>query len=254
MCTSKQLRWTVLLATLTLCTQLAHATVPADLRVLDDEVTEAGETEFEFISTAARSPNKSLDRGTAYTSLAEISYGVAQNWELSLQLPAARMNDGWQTTGATLELQYVAPHNPERGFYWGGRTELGRDLGTDNDDPATWEWEMRSILGYRIDQWQGILNPGITMPVGGSTRRVDFSPSAELSYQVTRENSLGLEYYVDAGPLSQPLPSNRRQTFGVLVFDTHVGESDFQLGIGRGMNAVSESTLLKLRFSIPLND
>jgi hypothetical protein len=92
------------------------------------------------------------------------------------------------------------------------------------------------------------------MPVGGSTRRVDFSPSAELSYQVTRENSLGLEYYVDAGPLSQPLPSNRRQTFGVLVFDTHVGESDFQLGIGRGMNAVSESTLLKLRFSIPLND
>lgn len=239
---------------LALCAHLAYAAVPADLRVLDDGVTEAGETEFEFISTAARSPSKSLDRSTAYTGLAEISYGVARNWELSLQLPTARMNDAWQTTGATLELQYVAPHNAERGFYWGGRTELGRDLGTDHDDPATWEGEIRSILGYRIGRWQGILNPGITMPVGGSTRRVDFSPSAELSYRIVGESSLGVEYYVDAGPLSQPLPSNRRQTFGVLVFDTHVGESDLQLGVGRGMTAVSESTLLKLRFSIPLSD
>lgn len=236
-------------ALLAVCAAPALA-APTDFRVLTDELTDVDEFGLELQASWAR-PARKVGGATVFQGLAELAYGLSKDWELSLQLPVSHASGTWRSTGANLELTYIAPHTDDEGLYWGGRVELGRSRPV--GDEAAWSTELRPVLGWRDGAWHATLNPGFTANLSGHERSVDFEPSARLSYQLRPALAVGVEYFAEAGPLSHLLPSSKRQELGLLVLDGHVGKLDFNLGLGKGLTSASDSRVLKILLSVPMD-
>ncbi len=231
-----------------LCLPTATWAAPSDFRVLTDELTAKGEFGAELQSSLARprgEPGEATPR--ALQGLAEFSYGLGPHWELSLQLPASRVSGTTYGNGANIELTYIAPHDAESGIYWGGRVELGRAQPV--GEQATWETEWRPILGYQRGDWHAVLNAGMAAALTGEARQLNFEPSVKLAYRAVRTLSVGVEYYLDAGPFAHPRPRGQRQELGLLVLDAKVGEFDVNFGIGKGLTSGSDKAVLKLLLS-----
>ncbi|CAM3936847.1 hypothetical protein [Roseateles saccharophilus] len=233
-----------------LCSAGAQA-APADFRVLNDDLTEAGEFGLELQGSWVRPARSAATPSPLLQGMAEFSYGLAPQWELSLQLPATRADGTWYGTGANLELTFVAPHDEAQGFYWGGRVELGRSRAVHEDWAAG--IELRPILGWRTGNWHAVLNPGLQATVSGPEREVDFEPSAKLAYRLRPDLHLGLEYFAEAGPLSHLLPSGQRRELGLITLDAKAGPLELTLGLGKGLTSASDRRVGKLLVSLALD-
>src|SRR2546428_5003572 len=119
----------------------------------------------------------------------EYSYGLWHNWEFSLQLPLAFTSDSANGEGYRAELQYIAPHDEERGFYWGINVELARDFR--RNEPRFSNLELIPIVGLRVERWHFVANPGIERPLSGTQRSASATPAAKLAYRAFGKNSLG---------------------------------------------------------------
>ena len=230
----------------------AAIAAPSDFRVLTDDISEPGEFGLEIQQSVARPrivPGQATLR--ALQGLTEIAYGLGKQWELSLQLPVSRFSGTTYGNGANVELTYMAPHDSDTGFYWGGRVELGRAKPV--GETADWTSEWRPILGYREGHWHAVVNAGMAMAVTGPDRRLSFEPSAKLSYRTAPALSVGFEYYLDAGPLSRFRSSNQRQELGLLVLDAKLGGLEVNLGVGKGFTSGSDNGVLKLLVSWALD-
>ena len=174
----------------------------------------------------------------------EYSYGLWHDWEFSLQLPAAISQDASRLEGYRAELQYVAPHEEDEGFYWGINFELARieRLG----ESSFWNVEVIPILGYRVDRWHLVANPGVDKATSGGSRATNFQPAAKVAYRTFEKNYFGLEYYVDAGPLRNHLSRSDQSRVLYLAWDGKIGKSDINVGIGRGFTDSSDRAVLKM--------
>lgn len=87
----------------------------------------------------------------------EYTYGIAERWEAGLQLPLARWDEGWASTGFDIEVQHVLPHADERP-YWGARASVGRKQVP--GEPGLYRAELLGIVGYKLPNVHLTLNPG----------------------------------------------------------------------------------------------
>jgi hypothetical protein len=224
--------------------------LPADFRVLNDDLTAPGGFGAEIQASHARSRSSTADdAGPVHQALLELSAGLAPQWELSLQVPATRLADdaGWRGTGANLELTYIAPHDDDDGGYWGWRAEFGR--ARPPGERAAWAWEWRPILGYRWDDWHGVLNLGLSAIASAGERRVKFEPAGKLTYQLSKPLALGVEYFVEGGPLSRLSARRDRSEIGLLVVDGQWGACNLTVGVGKGFAGATEGRVMKLLLS-----
>ena len=173
----------------------------------------------------------------------EYSYGIWHNWELSFQLPVAVDENRLRTNGYRGELQYVAPHDDERGPYWGFNLEVANQVRTGEE--RAWNVELVPIVGLRIERWHLVANPGLSKILSGPRRKLAFEPALKAAYKVAGKNYFGVEYYVDAGPLRRLLPNGQQSQMLYLAWDGKVGKSDINVGIGRGLTNVSDPWVLK---------
>lgn len=218
---------------------------PNEIKVFTDELAGYGEHTLEtHVNKASSAGPAAPNRLAPLQVMPEYSYGLWRNWEFSLQLPAAITRATSRLEGARTELQYVAPHDGERGPYWGANFELARVARL--DEAAFWNLEIVPILGYRAERWHLVANPGVDRAVSGASRSWNLSPAGKVAYLASGRNYIGLEYYVDAGPLRHVLP--RREQSRVLFFawDGKVGKSDINVGIGRGFTEASDRWVFKL--------
>ncbi|MFN2646300.1 MAG: hypothetical protein ABR570_15030, partial [Burkholderiales bacterium] len=82
---------------------------PNEIRVFTDELAEYRASTLEtHVNRASTGPLRVMP---------EYSYGLARNWEVSLQLPLAFDSRRAAKEGDRVELQYIAPHDEERGLY-----------------------------------------------------------------------------------------------------------------------------------------
>lgn len=241
-----------LLLCVVLCRAFAASAAPNDIRVLTDDISAPGTKNIEFqASFASPSRNSLLSYGLVFQGLAEFAYGFAEHWEISAQVPVTRLNGAWFASGINAELQYVAPHDDDDGFYWGARGELG--YASTVGEKRTWQVEIRPILGYRFSDWHFVLNPAVTAALSGDDRKAKFEPSAKVSYQLNKRNSVGTEYFIEAGQLSNILPRSQRRELAFLVVDFKIGKSEVSLGVGRGMTNASDRLVVKFVISTPLD-
>jgi hypothetical protein len=209
---------------------LAARAAPNEIKVFTDELAAyRGQTLETHINKA---------RGGPLRLMPEWSYGIAPQWELSLQLPFAFERDRAANEGYRAELQYIAPHDEDRGFYWGINAELAREARL--DEPRFWNVELIPIIGWRHDRWHLVANPGFERPVSGPDRASSATPAAKLAYRAFGRNDYGLELYRDA--------DGARTVY--FAWDGKLGKSDINVGVGRGVGATAERWILKSIFEV----
>ncbi|HEX9397371.1 MAG TPA: hypothetical protein VF943_11615 [Burkholderiales bacterium] len=224
---------------LSLCSGLAGA-APNEIKVFTDELAAYHAYTLEtHVNKARTGPLRVMP---------EYSYGIWHNWEFSLQLPFAFSSDGSNGEGYRAELQYVAPHDEERGFYWGVNMELARDYRV--GEPHFWNVEFIPILGLRVERWHFVANPGFERALSGQERRVSAMPAAKLAYRAFGQNSFGLEYYLEAGPLAHRLMRDEQSRMLYLAWDGKIGKSDINVGLGRGATPASDRWVIKAIYEI----
>jgi uncharacterized membrane protein YkvA (DUF1232 family) len=162
----------------------------------------------------------------------EYSYGLWHDWELSLQLPMAFTSDAARGEGYRAELQYIAPHDEERGLYWGLNVELARDAPAEGE--RFWNVELIPIVGWRNDRWHFAANPGGERALSGSERKTIATPAVKLAYRAFGREWLGLEHYRD---------EQGRTLY--LAWDGKLGRSDINVGLGRGLSGQTDRWVMK---------
>ena len=218
---------------------------PEEIKVFTDELAGYGESTLEtHANKASRAGPATANRRVPLQIMPEYSYGLWRNWEFSLQLPAAFGQDSAHLQGYRAELQYVAPHDPDGGFYWGMNLEVARisRLG----EPSFWNVEVMPILGYRSERWHLAANPGIEKAISGAAQVATFQPAAKAAYRLPDESYVGLEYYVEAGPLRHRLPRDAQSRVLYFAWDGKIGKSDINIGLGRGLTTASDRWVLKM--------
>lgn len=135
---------------------------------------------------------------------------------------------------------------PEEGFYWGVNGELGAV--SHRTEPENWNFELRPILGYKVNNWNLTLNPIVGFALSGSDHRPDFSPAMKISRKVTEKTWVSLEHYSGFG-LLEDMKSETQATY--LTMDTEVFGHDLNFGVGHGWTKQSDDTTIKAIFNIP---
>ena len=194
---------------------------PNEIKVFTDELARYRQHTFEtHVNKANTGP---------WRVMPEYSYGIWHSWEFSFQLPFASTT----SEGYRVELQYVAPHDDDRGLYWGINTEIARIAR--RDAPEFWNVEVIPIVGWRGGRWHLVANPGFERPVSGPSRSTTATPAAKVAYRAFAKNDFGIEYYRD----------NADSHALYLAWDGKIGKSDINIGIGRGSGSASDRWVMK---------
>lgn len=226
---------------------LLAVAAPNEIKVFTDELAAYGKRTLEtHANKASRAGPNAENKATPFQVMPEYSYGIWRNWEFSLQLPVAVQQDQLRTNGYRGELQYVAPHDADQGCYWGANFEFANH--SRNGEQRLWNAELIPIFGLRVDRWHLVANPGISRPLSGSARKINFEPAAKLAYRAFGKNYFGVEYYLEAGPIQRWLPSDQRSQVLYLAWDGKISKSDINIGLGRGFTGASDRWVLKTVF------
>jgi len=223
----------ILLASLGAAPVIAAA-APNEIKVFTDELARYREHTLEFhVNKASNAGPTAENQAAPLQIMPEYSYGLRRNWELSFQLPFTIDAGSSDLVGYRSELQYVAAHDEDEGFYWGFNVELARN--DPSGEASFWSTELIPILGYRAGRWHFVANPGVDKQLSGSSRAATFEPAAKVAYRAFGWNSFGLEYF--GAEQSRVLYA---------AWDGRIGKSEFNVGIGRGFTDASDRWVLKM--------
>jgi hypothetical protein len=219
----------------------ALAAAPNEIKVFTDELAGYGEHTLEtHLNKASRAGARAADPATPLQLMPEYSYGLWKNWELSVQLPLAWEQGALRSSGYRAELQYVAPHDDAKGAYWGINFELASVQ--QSGRAHFWNAELIPIFGWRSGRWHLAANPGVHLPLTGPARKINFEPAAKIAYRASGRNYVGIEYFADVTERTRML---------YFAWDGKIGNSDINLGLGRGLTDASDRWVLKLIYEFP---
>ena len=231
----------------------ANAASSDEIQVYDDSINQPGELNVdnhinyvpEGIKEKARYQEVPAHHNFRFTP--EFAYGLTKNWEAGFYIPTIRSGNGdWYIEGAKVRLKYIADH-AEHGFYWGINQELAKT--TYRTDDVPWNYELRCILGYKIGSWNLVTNPIFGFALSGHSHTPKFTPDFRVVNQISEKVALGIEQYMDLGPINQ-LRSHVQETY--LTIDTVILKNAVQFGIGHGWTKESNDTTVKVIYNIPL--
>jgi hypothetical protein len=213
-----------------LCPSAPTNGAPNEIKVFSDELAGRGQHTLEMHANKADSGPLRL--------MPEWSYGISPNWEASLQLPFALRSDYAASEGYRAELQYISPHDPDRGLYWGFNVELAREARL--DERHFWNAEVIPIVGWRSERWHLIANPGFEHALSGGERATRGTPAAKAAYRAFGANAFGVELYREA--------DGARTFYG--AWDGKLGKSDVNVGVGRGVGNAADRWIVKMIYEI----
>ena len=226
----------------------AHAISP-DLKVSTDDLNEAGEHFIEFQANKASRPGPGApDARVPLQVLAEYSYGITDHWQVAAKVPFAREH-GFRSLGGSIELRYLGVHDRESGGYWGLDLAAGRARELPGETASS-ALEVQPVLGYRAWGWHFAANVALGFPSSGEDRRGTFSSKLKAARRIGG-HELGLEHFLEAGPVRNWLPRQERSEYLFVVWDKVVG-NELNLGLGRGLTDASERWILKAVYSFQL--
>jgi hypothetical protein len=212
-----------------------------ELRVYSDDIPQQNEAEIELIASVAQpKPSSSGPNTRVAQLLLEYGYGLGHGWAIGLELPMSQVQGQRKLEGLKAEVQYVAPHAADVGFYWGIRGDVGY-TSTPYDSQGGNSIGLNPILGYRWSTWHLTVNPSFEIPLSGESTKAQFQPSAKISKSVNVKRQLGFEYFSNWGPASAPLARQRRDETLYAVWDEQLNAHRLQLGLGRPLHPVGGS-------------
>lgn len=258
---STRISLAALLAAGVLAAPVARAELPDEIQVYTDDLDGVGEAGLELhVNTTPSGRSRPEYPGEvtprhAVRITPEFSYGLTRTLEAGLYLPTVRDADGgYQLAGAKLRLKWIPVRPAEQdgpGFFAGLNGELGR-LDRKYEEGRT-GYEVRTILGWRSENWLVAANPIFTGALSSdASRKTNGTFALKVSRRASEGLALGTEYYADYGPLSDALPHDRQAhtLFAVADFERHGFGINF--GIGYGLSAAADRWTVKAILEFPL--
>ena len=229
----------------------ARAVDPFEIQVYDGTANDPGifglELHLNHWATGHRSavaPELPLF-GQTHATL-EPSFGVLPFWELGAYFQTSMRPDGTlDYAGSKLRSKFVTPPTWNPTWRLGVNFELAYI--SERYDPDRWGMEMRPIAAYDDQRWLVAFNPILAQSFGATA---DEGPSFEPALKGSRAVgpvALGLEYYVNSGPVASPLPVREQEHYLYGVVDLLAVERfELNVGFGAGLTAASEGVIGKV--------
>ncbi len=258
MCNVFTLRNRVLLLTLTgclLCGLPPAFAAPDEIQVYADDINAPGEMELEIHTNYVTRGRKDSDypgERPPYGVLRltpELSWGLAENWDMGLYLPLAYSNAGsFALDGAKLRLKYL---RNDDGLFYGANLEVGYSPRRVAEN--YWNSELRGIVGIKSGPWLVAVNPvlGWDMSGKGGNTTPDFDMAFKVTREVAHNWALGIEHYAELGKADHlhAWRESGQSTYAVVEYEGRGWE--LNLGIGHGWTESADKTTLKAIFTIP---
>lgn len=237
----------------------AHAALSDEIQVYDDAINKPGEFGLELhVNTTPRGRTTPDYPGEitpqhAWRITPEFSYGLSKTWEAGLYLPTIRdANRNYSLAGVKLRIKWIPQVAPETGgYFYGANLELAHVK--PQFEQATNGLELRPIVGWRDSNWLVAANPvmGYDLNKGQRGGGLDFSPAIKVARNVAEGVALGVEMYSGMGKIAHPLARNAADRMFFIALDVDKGPMPFNIGIGKGLNTVTDKWTVKAIFDIP---
>ena len=238
----------------------AVAALQDEIQVYTDDINKPGKVGLELhVNTTPRGrttpdyPGEiTPEHGVRFTP--EFSYGLSDNWEAGLYVPALRTPNGeYDAAGAKLRLKWLPIRGEEAqgGWFAGANLELSRLAKKYSE--SRWSTELRIMLGYRDSDWLVGLNPvfGWDLSDGLADGKPDVAFGLKVARGIGGGIALGGEYYAELGKLADHLPANQQDHRFYLAADVDRKPWVFNFGVGRGLTSAADRWTIKLIAELP---
>jgi hypothetical protein len=230
-----------------------------EIQVYGASLVDAGHTMVELHSNFTVDGRTAVVDGLlptehAFHETLEITHGFTPWMEVGFYVfTSARNGQGWNWVGDHIRPRVAVPAS----WHWPVGVSLSQEIGYQRRifSTDTWTWEIRPIIDKQMGPWYWSFNPALEKAITGEDagRGWEFSPNAQVSYDLTPQVTGALEYYGSLGPLSgfDPAPEQEQQLFAAL--DLNVSPKwEINLGVGQGFTAATDHLLVKTIFGYRL--
>ena len=229
---------------------------PEEIQVYLDDVTQPGrfgtDLHNNFVISGSSTPDYegAIAPRHVYRFTPEFYYGVNNTLELGLYLlTTTRPGFVSQYEGEKVRVKYIAPHDEERGSFWGANLEIGKTSIRVSEAP--WNAELKGIYGFRADRWILAVNSNFDWSLSGQVNTpLSLEVDTKLGYKTDAGPQLGIESYNELGPVRDLGHINKLSQTLYGVIDTQLGQFDLNAGIGRGLTSVSDRWVFKFILGI----
>ncbi|MEI7681490.1 MAG: hypothetical protein WCK07_18965 [Betaproteobacteria bacterium] len=218
------------------------AAAPFEIKIHDELIAPYQESVYETEAHVYRAPSSQALKSSVVQTRLEYAYGVTRASEWSINAFLSNYAGNNELNGGKIAHLYIPEHDEDGWFHYGIKNEINtyRPLFA----PQQVYYEITPILALQTAQWRLTLNPSLDYYFKGG-HHWELAPGARLAYRLTRETSVGVEYYSEMGPLRNLTSVSQRPDMAYLVLDTKRGNSSFHFGLGKGVNAVSDQWVFK---------
>ena len=226
----------------------AFAALPDEIQVYTDEINRPGAWGLELHANVTPAGNKlpaypgeiTTNHGLRVTP--EISYGLNDDWEAGLYVPAVRSSNGsYYMAGVRARMKWIPVKGP--GGFAGANLELYRVDPKFSDVNAG--SELRFIAGYEGQNWLLSVNPVLNWGLVKSAGGADGSLGVKLTRRAFQGCAFGGEYYSEFGKINATLPYSQQSNTLYGVMDYEGASFNLNFGIGRGLTPSADSWTVK---------
>ena len=242
------------------CAVLVAALLPAtgraqdnyEIQVYGSSLVPPGRTMVELHSNFTADGRAAVVDGLlptehAFHETLEVTHGFAPWLEVGFYgFTSVRNGQGWSWVGSHIRPRVAVPE----AWRWPVGISLSTEFGYQRRafSADTWTWEIRPIIDQQLGRWYWAVNPALEKAVAGenATSGWEFSPSAAVSYDLSRQVTAALEYYGALGPVTgfDPAPAQQHQLF--VAVDLNVSPKwEINIGVGRGLTSSTDRLLVK---------
>jgi hypothetical protein len=178
----------------------------------------------------------------------EVTHGFSDWLEIGFYFfTSAQSGAGWQWVGDHIRPRLSAPAR----WHWPVGVSLSQEIGYQRRaySEDTWTWEIRPIVDKRIGRLYVSLNPVLDRALKGpgAGAGFGFSPTAQVTLDVSPKVTAALEYYGGFGPVRDPAPLDRSSQQIIPAVDLNLGEDwEFNFGVGIGLTPATDRLLVKM--------
>lgn len=178
----------------------------------------------------------------------EITHGFTPWFETGFYVfSSIQPNYGWEWVGDHIRPRIAVPAEWRWPLGLSLSTEVGYQRRSFSED--TWTWELRPIIDKQWRRWYFAFNPAFEKSLRGlnSNRGWGFSPSAKISFDLTKVIAVGAEYYNSIGTLDGFGSWSDQQNQIFPTIDLNLSPDwEFNFGVGFGLTRSTDGLIVKL--------
>ena len=230
----------------------AHAQENYEIQVYPSETIEKGVTMMEFHTNYTAdgrrtiTPDGVLPTNHALHETLELTHGFTPWFEIGFYTFLSTREGTFSWVGNHVRPRISAPAS----WHWPVGVSLSQEIGYQRKEYSsdTWTWEIRPIVDKQIGRLYVSLNPTLEVSLEGPSAGAapGFSPNAAVTFDVSHEINLGIEYYGAYGPLGGfEAPSQREHQIFPSINLNVSPDWEFNAGVGFGLTGATDHLIFK---------